>query len=122
MEPSVQIQEFERGQVVVEIGVLREKPQPPARRDVRGRPSEEASLARVGAQEREHHLEGGRLARAVGPEQSEDLSGVDGQIEPLDGDLAAQAEVAAKRLPETTKLDDRGHAERRSLFRDASRI
>ncbi len=56
------------------------------------RPDEGASRGRDHA--RRQHSRGGRLARAVGPEESEDLACRDGQIELVDGrEVAARVDL-----------------------------
>ena len=56
-----------------------------ARRPVTSTPSKQKNLAAARHQPRDG-VQGGRLARAVGPEEPDDLARADGQIERVDGD------------------------------------
>ena len=123
VEPPVQVEELERGQVVVEVGVLGEEPQPPARRDVvwadarRGEPRPASGRKRASIILRVVVLPG-----SVGPEQT--------RRSPRAGRTRSSPSTATfrpiprwplKRLPKALKFDHRRHADRRSLFQDARR-
>src|SRR5262249_45243258 len=44
-----------------------------------------------GAEQSNHHLDGGRFAGAVGAEEAEELAAADNEVEAVDGDLLAES-------------------------------
>ncbi len=58
----------------------------------------DAQRPRVGAEQRRHQIDEGRLARAVRSEQSHDLTGPHGQIQPVEGTGLAESLDEAGRL------------------------
>src|SRR5690606_28579413 len=61
--------------------------------------------AGVGLEQRGQHAQGGRLAGAVGPQQTVHLAGHDVEVEVVDGDDLLAALAALERLRQATHLD-----------------
>src|SRR5690349_2129060 len=88
------------GQRVVEPAVLGEEANACARRAAADRLAEHLGVALVGRDEGQQHLDRRGLAGAVRSEEAEDLSGIDGERQVIDG------KRLAKRLAEPAGVDD----------------
>jgi hypothetical protein len=75
----------------VKAKVLGQEAEPRARRDRAESGAEHRRLAGAGLDQAEQHLERGGLARAVGTQETEDLSRPHGQGEIGDGELVPEA-------------------------------
>jgi hypothetical protein len=103
VETGEERDQLRRGQVIEEGGRLELDADQAADRGALGDRVEagDADAARVGRAQPLDHLERGRLAGAVRPEEAEDLARPDGEVDPGDGDRAAVA------LDQPAGLDDR---------------
>jgi len=110
VEPGLQDQLLARGRLVPGAAALGDIADPPAH--LPRLPAQVAAghggRAAVGLHQRGEHAQRGRLARAVGTEEAEDLAFGDLQVNPadrLDG-LLGPPVTGAERLPQTLGLDD----------------
>ncbi len=84
-QPRGQLEELVGAQVFVKRRVLWQVAQPPLYRHVGHPVAEHVEVAAGRKDEPHHHLDGGGLARAVGPQQAEDLARPDLQAQPAHG-------------------------------------
>jgi hypothetical protein len=91
------------GQVRVEGGRLHQRADSGERFGGAGRLAEQGRAARSGPHQPQQHAQRRRLAGAVGPEEADHLAPLDGQVQPVDGDVVAVA------LREAGGLDHGGH-------------
>ena len=105
-QPAVEVERLLGVEEPVEVRLLGQVADPLVLGDVGGRLVEDQGVALGGEEQAEQQLDGGGLARAVGPEQAEDLAPVDLKVEGLEGlDLRASPEVAVD-LGQVPRLDD----------------
>jgi hypothetical protein len=95
VERAEQAQRLRDGELVGELGLLQLNPEPFSQRTtcrtVAPRHAQDVDLAAVGWGETFQDFDRGGLAGAVRAEQAEAFTGGDGQVEPGDGDNAAEA-------------------------------
>ena len=105
-QPAVEVERLLGVEELVEVRLLGQVADPLVLGDVGGRLVEDQRLALGGEEQAEQQLDRGRLARAVGAEQAEDLAPMDLQVERLQRlDLRAAPEVAVD-LGQVPGLDD----------------
>ena len=94
-QPAVEVERLLGVQELVEVRLLGQVADPLVLGDVGRRLVEDQRVALGREEQAEQELDRGRLARAVGPEQAEDLAPVDLEVERLERlDLRASPEVA----------------------------
>ncbi len=105
-QPSVELKRLLGVQELVEVRLLGQVADPLVLGDVGRRLVEDQRLALGREQQAEQQLDRGRLSRAVGPEQAEDLAAIHLQVEGLERlDLGAAPEIAVD-LGQVPGLDD----------------
>src|SRR5207302_8419787 len=105
VDAAMQVEVLAGGQLVVERGVLEDEADAPANRSriLRDVDAGDARLPGGRPQQRAEDADGGRLPRAIRPEEAEDLALVDRKV-----DAANRFELAVL-LDEARDLDDRRH-------------
>ena len=105
-QPAVEIERLLGVEEAVEVRFLGQVADPLVLGHFGGVAAEDQGLAAGGEQQAEDQLDGGGLARAVGPEQPEDFAPADFQVQGLQGpDLLTPPEIAIN-LGETSGFDD----------------
>jgi hypothetical protein len=85
----MEVEQFGASHPVVEPKILGQVADPPPRVDVAGWPAEDARLTRARGNQVQQDLDCRGLAGPVRPEEAEDLTGFNGEVEAVQGDLAA---------------------------------
>ena len=105
-QPAVKIERLLGVEEAVEVRFLGQVADPLVLGHVGGVAAEDQGLAGGGKQQAEDELDGGGLARAVGPEESEDFASLDFEVEGLQGpNLLTPPEIAVN-LGEASGFDD----------------
>src|SRR5262249_23928818 len=105
-EPAVEVERLLGVEEAVQVRLFREVADAFVLGDVRGGLAEEKALALSGEEQAEQQLDGGRLARTVGPEQAEDFALADLHGEGAQGGLLLSAPEVAVYLGELARLND----------------
>ena len=105
-ELAVVVERLGRVEEPVEVGLLGQVSDLALHRDVARVAAEDHQLAARLVQQAEDHLDGGRLARAVRPEQSEDLVPVDVEVDAVHGARGVAHPEVAEGLGQAGGLDD----------------
>jgi hypothetical protein len=82
----VEVEQLVAGGPLLEAEVLGQVADPPAGGRLARRPAEDQGLAAAGPDQAEQDLHGRGLAGPVGPEEAEDLAGLDAQGQVVEGD------------------------------------
>ena len=90
------------GEVVQETAVLEDDTNATCLDRLVGGGPQKLDRPRVGPGQSQEHVEGGGLARAIGAQEGDHLSGPDGQVEVVDGDETAEE------LAQATGVNRRG--------------
>ena len=95
---GVQLEQRRAGQPIVKAEVLGQVADPPAGLGIASSLSEQARLAAGRRNQAEQDLDRRRLAGAVGAQKAEDFTGLDGEVQPVQRDLAAVLLAESDRL------------------------
>ena len=90
VEPPCELDELADAGVGRQPAVLEHRPDPAARHGRRGRQAERSDDPRGRLEEAEQQADGGRLAGAVGPQQSDRLTGRDRQVDAVESGHRAE--------------------------------
>ena len=107
IELTVEVEDLEGGEVVIEERMLREIADPPADGRIHDVSAEDANGARRRLDQPHGHLHAGRLSGAVRTEISEDLSRLDLQIDPAHSVHASQTQAELELLLQTLEHQGR---------------
>ena len=120
-QPAVEVERLLGVEEAVQVRLLGQVADPLVLGDVGGVAAEDQGLAAGGKEQPQEQLDRGRLARAVGAQQAEDLAAADLQVEGLQGpDLLPAPEIAID-LGEVAGFDRRRRLGMRSPRRYARR-
>ena len=120
-QPAVEVERLLGVQESIEVRLFGQIADPLVLAHVGRRAAEDRGFARGRKQQAEQQLDGGRLARAVGAEQTEDLAALDLKVEGVQGDLFLAAPEVAVDLGQVAGFDDHlahGRAGRPGLLGD----